>query len=264
VRAGHALRRLSCRIVVMAAVAITAASCSSGSSSPPTAQKTPAQHGMSLGSLTNADSSGDAPVAPAGSTLLATLHGAVQGYATPGGAKGPIIPATWHGAVSTLPVVTAQPGWLDVRLAQRPNESTAWVPVADVTLTSSPYKILIDLKAMHLYLFKADKLIYAAPAGIGTVADPTPTGEFFVAFFATPPNSGYGPFVMVSSAHSNTISDWESSGDALMAIHGPLGADAQIGTTGARVSHGCVRLHVADLVHLRVVPAGSPIDVVAS
>jgi lipoprotein-anchoring transpeptidase ErfK/SrfK len=70
--------------------------------------------------------------------------------------------------------------------------------------------------------------------------------------------------VMVSSAHSNTISDWESSGDALMAIHGPLGADAQIGTTGARVSHGCVRLHVADLVHLRVVPAGSPIDVVAS
>jgi lipoprotein-anchoring transpeptidase ErfK/SrfK len=195
---------------------------------------------------------------------LATLNRATQGYLSPGGAEGPLIPATWHGAISTLPVVTAQPGWVDVRLAQRPNESTAWIPVADVTLSSSPYKILVDLKTTHLYLFKSDKLIYSAPAGVGTAADPTPTGQFFVAFFAQPPNSGYGPFVLVSSAHSNTISDWESSGDALMAIHGPLGTDTQIGTNGARVSHGCVRLHVSDLDHLRVVPAGSPIDVVAS
>ena len=65
---------------------------------------------------------------------------------------------------------------------------------------------------------------------------------------------------MVTSAHSNTISDWEESGDAITAIHGPLGADAAIGTTGARVSHGCVRLHDADLIQLRDVPAGTPVD----
>lgn len=64
---------------------------------------------------------------------------------------------------------------------------------------------------------------------------------------------------MVTSAHSNTISDWEESGDAITAIHGPLGADAAIGTTGARVSHGCVRLHDADLIQLRDVPAGTPL-----
>jgi lipoprotein-anchoring transpeptidase ErfK/SrfK len=240
-------------------VAITLASCASGNG-PHSATKTP--QGKSDGSLLLGASAG-APSVPAGSTLLATFNHAEQGYASPNGPPSATIPPTWHDAQSILPVVTAQPGWIDVRLAQRPNESTAWVPVRDVTLTSSPYKILIDLKRMHLYLFKADRLIYAAPAGIGTVADPTPTGQFFVAFFAEPPNPGYGPFVMVSSAHSNTISDWESSGDALMAIHGPLGADAEIGTTGARVSHGCVRLHVTDLVHLRVVPAGSPIVVVA-
>jgi lipoprotein-anchoring transpeptidase ErfK/SrfK len=45
------------------------------------------------------------------------------------------------------------------------------------------------------------------------------------------------------------------------AIHGPLGSDAQIGTTGARVSHGCVRMHNADLLHMRLVPAGTPIDI---
>jgi lipoprotein-anchoring transpeptidase ErfK/SrfK len=244
---------------MLALVAITTASCASGNGSHTT---TKAPHVTSDGSLT-LGAAGGAPLTPAGSTLLATFHGAEQGYGSPNGPPSASIPATWHGAQSILPVVTAQPGWVDVRLAQRPNESTAWVPVADVTLSSTPYKILIDLKKMHIYLFKADQLIYAAPAGVGTVADPTPTGEFFVAFFAEPPSPGYGPFVMVSSAHSNKISDWESSGDALMAIHGPLGTDAEIGTTGARVSHGCVRLHIADLLHLRIVPAGSPIDVVA-
>ena len=69
---------------------------------------------------------------------------------------------------------------------------------------------------------------------------------------------------MVTSAHSNSITDWELSGDALVAIHGPLGADAQIGTTGAAVSHGCVRLHVNDLERLRVVPIGSPIVIDAT
>jgi lipoprotein-anchoring transpeptidase ErfK/SrfK len=132
-----------------------------------------------------------------------------------------------------------------------------------VTLTASPYKILIDLATRRLTLFKNDRITFSAPAGVGTATDPTPTGNFFVALFAAPPSSGYGPFVLVSSAHSNTISDWEMSGDALMAIHGPLGDDAEIGTTGAYISHGCVRLHVSDLVHLRDVPAGSPIVVVA-
>ena len=69
--------------------------------------------------------------------------------------------------------------------------------------------------------------------------------------------------MIVTSAHSNTISDWEESGDAITAIHGSLGSDAAIGTTGARVSHGCIRLHDADLAQLRNVPAGTPVDIVA-
>lgn len=251
------------RVTLMAVLVISVAACSTLTPSGPSSLKANAHSTASI-RLSENSQSGATPSLPAGSTLLATLHQATQGYASPGGAKGPLIPDSWHGAVSTLPVVTAQPGWVDVRLAQRPNESTAWIQVAQVTLTSTPYKILVDLKTMHVDLFKNDAPIFSAPAGIGTTADPTPTGEFFVAFFAQPPNSGYGPFVMVSSAHSNTISDWESSGDALMAIHGPLGDDTEIGTTGARVSHGCVRLHVSDLEHFRMVPAGSPIDVVAS
>jgi lipoprotein-anchoring transpeptidase ErfK/SrfK len=174
------------------------------------------------------------------------------------------VPATWHSAPSTLPVIAQQPGWLEVRLAQRPNGSTAWVQDADVTLALTPYRIVIDLATTHLTLYLSGQPILSAPVGVGVPAYPTPTGQYFVAFLATPPNPGYGAFVMVTSAHSNTITDWDRSGDAIVAIHGPLGSDRQIATTGASVSHGCVRLHESDLVQLRPVPVGSPIDIVAA
>ena len=166
------------------------------------------------------------------------------------------------GAASILPVIAQQSGWYEVRLAQRPNQSAAWVPAGDLSLAIDSYHIVIDLGTMHLLLFDHGQQIGRFPAGIGVPSDPTPTGQFFVAFFAQAPSPGYGAFVIVTSAHSNTISDWEESGDAITAIHGPLGSDAAIGTTGAQVSHGCIRLHNADLAQLRDVPAGTPIDIV--
>jgi lipoprotein-anchoring transpeptidase ErfK/SrfK len=120
---------------------------------------------------------------------------------------------------------------------------------------------VVDLATEHLMLYKAGQLLMSAPAGVGTVQDPTPTGNFFVALYATPPSAAWGPFVLVTSGHSNAISDYEESGDAILAIHGPLGADAAIGTSGARVSHGCVRLHDSDLVQLRSIPVGTPIQI---
>jgi hypothetical protein len=93
---------------------------------------------------------------------------------------------------------------------------------------------------------------------------PDPDRTVFLALLAQSPNPGYGPFVMDTSVHSNSITDWEQSGDALIAIHGPLGADTAIGTTGAAISHGCIRLHLADLPQLRQVPAGTPITIASN
>ena len=145
------------------------------------------------------------------STLVATPAQAIPTFSVPGGPVNGTLPATWHGAASTLPVIAQQPGWLQVRLAQRPNESTAWVLSADMTLATTPYRVVIDLATTHLTLYKSGVAIFSAPVGVGTPAYPTPTGHYFVAFFAAPPSPGYGPFVMVLSAHSNTITDWESS-----------------------------------------------------
>lgn len=163
--------------------------------------------------------------------------------------------------MSALPVIAQRPGWLEVRLASRPNGSTGWVRRADVGVTATPYRITIALATRRLKLYRLNRLILSAPAGIGTGADPTPTGHFFVAFLEASPNRGYGPFILVTSAHSNVIANWKGSGDALIGIHGPLGTNALIGSTGAYLSHGCVRLLIPALRRLRPVPAGSPITI---
>jgi lipoprotein-anchoring transpeptidase ErfK/SrfK len=194
---------------------------------------------------TTPTTTGGHPVTPvvaapgAGWNLIATTHGSITAYGSPGSAPVGTIAATWY-------------------------ESTAWVRRTAVTITATPFRIVVDLAAMHLELLRLGQVIMDAPAGVGTPQDPTPTGQFFVALFAPPPTPGYGPFVLVTSAHSNTITDWEESGDALIGIHGPLGDDSEIGTTGAAVSHGCVRLHETDLDQLRQVPAGTPVTIDAT
>jgi lipoprotein-anchoring transpeptidase ErfK/SrfK len=38
--------------------------------------------------------------------------------------------------------------------------------------------------------------------------------------------------------------------------------DSKIGTTGAKISHGCIRLHDQALKQLNGVPPGTPIDII--
>jgi len=176
------------------------------------------------------------------------------------------VPGTWHGRPSKLPVIEQEPGWVHVRLAQRPNGSTAWLRRSDVELTRTPFRVEVDVAERRLRLYESGEVVLDAPAGVGVEEAPTPLGEYFVAFLQEPPDDtpGWGEFVVVTSAHSETISDFQQSGDAITAIHGPLGAEDRIGEDGAEVSLGCVRLHLDDLAVLRQVPAGSPVDVVDS
>ncbi len=197
-------------------------------------------------------------------TVLAAIRFTTPRYAAPGVRGAGQVPATWWGVPSVLPVVATRPGWVEVRLAQRPNGSTSWLPASAVRLSSTGYRIVISLSIMRLTLYRDGRPLLSAPAGIGTTDDPTPAGHYFVAFDEPPPvpNPGYGPFILVTSAHSPAIGDWEGSGDAVIGIHGPLGDDSEIGTAGARISHGCIRLHDKDLLRLRQVPPGTPIDIV--
>jgi len=206
-----------------------------------------------------------AVTAPPHTTLVAHLSGNVPGSPTPGAPSTQTVPGSWYGYPSALPVIDSAPNWIEVRLAQRPNGSTAWIPQSDASLSATPYKIVINLSTEHLSVYQEGKMIMDFPAGIGTTTDPTVTGNFFITMQVPPPDPGYGPFVLVTSAHSDAITDWSESGDAIIAIHGPIDAydDALIGTTGAAISHGCVRLHDADLAQMADLPAGTPIDIIA-
>ncbi len=206
--------------------------------------------------------SGSAAV-PAGWSLIATVKGTIPRFDAPGHKQDGTVSARWYGARSSLPVIGHRPGWYEVRLVTRPNGSTAWVRAADVTITATPYQIIVDLATRHLRLLRSGKLVMNALVAIGTKQDPTPAGHYFVAMFERSPSAGYGPFILVTSAHSTAISDWARSGDPVIGIHGPLGDAHLIGTGGAALSHGCIRLQVSDLSRLRQVPAGAPITIIA-
>jgi len=197
-------------------------------------------------------------------TEVAQLAANTPGSDLPGAAPDKLVPSSWYGYPSILPVIAAQPGWLEVREAQRPNGSTAWIPSGAATLSTTPYAMVLDLCTAHLMVFQGGQEIFDFPAGIGAPSDPTVPGEYFIAMTTPPPGPGYGPFVLATSAHSDAIQSWEGMGDALIGIHGPITAydDRLIGTSGAAISHGCIRLHDSDLAKLSAILAGTPLQIV--
>jgi hypothetical protein len=122
----------------------------------------------------------------------------------------------------------------------------------------------VDLSTHRLLLYDNSKLVLRAPAGLGAPQTPTPAGNYFVALFAQSPSPGYGPFVIVTSALADTITDWEQDGNPMIAITGPLDSQAVINAGGGAVTRGSIGLLDEDLSRLRNVPAGTPIDVVTT
>jgi hypothetical protein len=193
------------------------------------------------------------------STLIATVNQTTPAFNAPSGPQVGTVPATWYGAPTTLPVVSQADGWLLVRVTPPPNGQVSWISSNAVNLVQTGYYITVNLTSMRLYLYNQGRLSMDAPVDIGSPQSPTPTGNFFVAFFAQAPNPNYGAFVIVTSAMSSAISDWEQSGQSLITIHGTVADDAAIGIAGAAGSRGALEMHAPDLAALRTVPAGTPI-----
>lgn len=197
------------------------------------------------------------------STPLATPNGEITTYDAPDGA--PVgLAGRWYGYPMTMPIVEDRGDWLRIMVPERPNGSTAWVRRSDVVLSSSAFRIVIRLSETRLYVYQDGYELFSAPVGIGKDSTPTAPGSFFVAVIEKPGPHGYGPIVLDTSGHSEAIQSWEGSGDAITAIHGPISAasDAQIGTTGTRISNGCIRMHEADQLKLDVIPLGTPVDII--
>ena len=229
----------------------------------------PAQADLLPGLLSPATTKAPPPTAPKPkphvpvTTWLASPVGDVKTYDAPGGRNIGAM-GHWYGWPQVTPILESRGEWLKVRLPERPNGSTAWIKRSGVKITQSVWRIVIHVGQTNLTVYRAGFPAWTSPVGLGKASTPTPTGSFYLGVIEPSGGPGYGPFSLVSTAHSEAIQSWQGTGDAVIAMHGPISAksDKQIGATGTYISNGCVRMHLNDLQALSVIPLGTPIDIV--
>ena len=196
-------------------------------------------------------------------TWLASPVGDVPTYDAPGGRRIGAM-GHWYGWPQTVPILESRGEWLKVRLPERPNGKTAWIKRSGVKITQSVWRIVIRRGQTSLTLYREGFPYKTFPVGLGKSSTPTPTGSFYLGVIEPQSSTSNGRYALASTAHSEAIQSWEGTGDAVIAIHGPVSAksDRQIGSTGTYISNGCVRMHLGDLEQLYGVPLGTPIDIV--
>jgi L,D-transpeptidase catalytic domain len=197
--------------------------------------------------------------------VLLTAHGA---HREPGAGSPQVLfvpadrPIT--GEQTTLPVIGHATGtggvqWLQVMLPGRPDGSTGWIAQDGTRELMTGWRILVDLAARRLRVYRDGHTVRTFQAMIGKPSTPTPTGQFFVEeTVQMPVGHPGGPYALALSARSNVLQKFEG-GPGQIAIHGleDLG-----GTLGAAESHGCVRLATASIDWLAAhIDPGTPVKI---
>lgn len=146
--------------------------------------------------------------------------------------------------------------WWKVQLPLRPNGITGWVRPADVVVQKVRTRILVDVSARRVTLFRAGRRVLSTPAAVGAPATPTPTGRYYVNQRLVPADTHgpFGPAALGISAFSPVLTGWAQGGP--VAIHG---TDAPW-SIGRAVSNGCIRVPNDVLTRIfRVAVAGTPV-----
>jgi lipoprotein-anchoring transpeptidase ErfK/SrfK len=163
------------------------------------------------------------------------------------------------GAPLALLVTAYQGDWVQAYVPLRPNESTAWFPRADVSISADPYHITVSIAAHQLVLYRDNVAVFTTTVATGAPSSPTPTGSYFVAYIVklTDPQDAYGPYAMGTSAFSNTYVTFEG-GPGQVGIHGTN----QPWVIGQYASHGCIRLtNDAVTTVATQIPPGTPVEI---
>ena len=163
------------------------------------------------------------------------------------------------GSPVTFLVVRRVPGWVQVRLAIRPNGSSGWVRAGSVALTLNPYRIAVSLRRHRITVWLRGRAIVRAPAAVGRPSLPTPTGVYYIVELLkqTSPSSPYGPYAFGLSAYSRVLLSF-GGGPGQIGLHGTN----EPGLLGTSVSHGCVRVANSLIARLaRVLPLGTPVEI---
>jgi lipoprotein-anchoring transpeptidase ErfK/SrfK len=146
--------------------------------------------------------------------------------------------------------------WYRVQLPMRPNGVTGYVRARGLWLGRVTTRIVVDLSARRVTLFRHGRRFLSARAAIGSSATPTPRGRFYVnqRLVPTDRRGPYGPGAIGISAFSEVHTGWTQGGP--VAIHGTN----QPSSIGRPITNGCIRLHNKVLKRLfRATPAGTPV-----
>jgi lipoprotein-anchoring transpeptidase ErfK/SrfK len=158
-----------------------------------------------------------------------------------------------------LGVKSQVPGWLEVQIPVRPNETTGWVRTTEVKTRTVPNHILVELGKHKLTVFKGNEVLYETAVGVGKANTPSPTGSFYVDVAMPFKNSGgaYGAFMLSVAGFSNVIKSF-AGGRGQIAIHG---TNARW-SVGVDSSHGCLRLTNESVLKVAsLAPTGTPVEI---
>ncbi len=152
-----------------------------------------------------------------------------------------------------------QPGWLRVRLPVRPNGRSGWLRAAEVSLSETPYELLVSRSEHRLTVSRDGRVLVRLPVGIGTGGTPTPTGDFYLTELLRPanPQGPWGPYAFGLSGFSDVITQFNGD-DGIIGLHGTNRPDL----IGTDASLGCIRLRNEDIERLAgMLPLGTPISI---
>jgi lipoprotein-anchoring transpeptidase ErfK/SrfK len=176
-------------------------------------------------------------------------------------------PTKPYGTDLVFLVTEQEPDWLHVLLPVRPNGSQGWIRASDVTLTTHDYRMLIELAAHRLTVWKGDEVVADEPIGVGTSDTPTPGGLYYTKELLQPidrqgrplPDGPYGPYAYGLSGFSDVLYDF-AGGDGVIGIHGTNDPSS----IGRDASHGCIRLSNEAITRLATtLPIGVPVEIKA-
>jgi hypothetical protein len=206
---------------------------------------------------------------PASSALaLPAGHGALIAYVAhrttlrsrPGGHAIAVLQAkTGFGSPTYVLVRHVRGDWLGIVNTAAGNNRIGWIRAKGLSLARDVWSIHAHLSRHQLDVYHDGKLVQRFPIATGKPTAPTPTGLFAVTDRLTTgdPEGPYGCCILALSAKApHKISDWD--GGNRIAIHSTPETDS----IGYSVSHGCMRLSLADGEWLiRHIPLATPVRV---
>jgi len=144
--------------------------------------------------------------------------------------------------------------WLHIRVPGRPNGRTGWVAEDALgPLQAVRTRFVVDRRTLRATLYRAGRVVWRAPIGVGAPGTPTPGGRFYIREVLRAQGGVYGPWAFGTSAYSS-LSDWPGGG--VVGVHGT----DQPQLLPGRPSHGCIRVRNADIKRLvRLMPVGTPV-----